>query len=150
MKEIKNKTVVVVIAFIAVVLVIALLLTRCVNKESDKEKEQSGSKEPGKEVIIDEKESEDGLTVETAEDADKVQDSNQVKFIGPENASDGKTNADGTGNTNSEGDAGNKTEKDETQKDESDKTDEDKTDKDEDTGNLDEDKDSTSQYGEFF
>lgn len=152
MKEIKNKTVVIVTAFIAVVLIIVLLLTQCGKKGTDKEKEQSGSKEPGKEVIIDEKEDEAGLTVGTPEDADKEQGNNQVEFVGPENTSDGKTNANGTGNTDAEGDTGNKTEKDETQKNENDddKTDEDKTDKDKDTGNLDEEKDSTGQYGEFF
>ena len=91
MKEIKNKTVVIVTAFIAVVLIIVLLLTQCGKKGTDKEKEQSGSKEPGKEVIIDEKEDEAGLTVGTPEDADKEQGNNQVEFVGPENTSDGKT-----------------------------------------------------------
>lgn len=139
MKEIKNKTVVIVTAFIAVVLIIILMLTQCGKNETDKEKEQSGSKEPGKEVIIDEKEDENGLMVGTPEDADKEQENNQVEFIGP-------GNADGTDKVN-DGGTENKVENDETKKDESDK---DKTDGDKDTGNLGEEKDSTGQYGEFF
>jgi len=151
MKEIKNKTVVIVIALVVVVLIGVLLLTQCGKEETGREKEQSGSKEPGKEFIIDEKEDKDGLTVGTPEDADKEQQNNQVEFVGPGNASDdnsdGKTNANGADNTDVDGGIEDKTEKDEIQKDESN---EDNADEDKDTGNLDEEKDSTGQYGEFF
>ncbi len=132
MKAIKNKTVVIITVIAVVLLCVVLLLVKCGKQEVDEGKGHSGLNEPEKEVITDDKEDENGLTVGTSEDADKEQEENKVEFVSPQGTSDS---------------ANNKNNKNETDKDETDK---DRTEEDKNTGDLNEENDSTGQYGDFF
>lgn len=150
MKAIKNKTVVLITVLVVVLLCVVLLATKCGKQEGDEGKGYSGSNEPEKEVIIDDKEDENGLTVGTPEDADKEQEENKVDFVSPQGTSDStnnKNNTNSNDSTNNSNDIKDKADKDETDKDETDK---DKTEEDKNTGDLNEENDSTGQYGDFF
>ena len=150
MKAIKNKTVVLITVLVVVLLCVVLLATKCGKQEGDEGKGHSGSNEPEKEVIIDDKEDENGLTVGTPEDADKEQEENKVDFVSPQGTSDStnnKNNTNSNDSTNNSNDIKDKADKDETDKDETDK---DKTEEDKNTGDLNEENDSTGQYGDFF
>lgn len=146
MKAIKNKTVVLITVLVVLLLCVVLLATKCGKQEGDEGKGHSGSNESEKEVIFDDKEDENGLTVGTPEDADKEQEENKVDFVSPQGTSDSTNNKNNT-NSNNSSDIKDKTDKDKTDKDETDK---DKTEEDKNSGDLNEENDSTGQYGDFF
>ena len=146
MKAIKNKMVVLITVLVVILLCVVLLATKCGKQEGDEGKGHSGSNESEKEVIFDDKEDENGLTVGTPEDADKEQEENKVDFVSPQGTSDSTNNKNNT-NSNNSSDIKDKTDKDKTDKDETDK---DKTEEDKNSGDLNEENDSTGQYGDFF
>jgi hypothetical protein len=160
MKAIKNKTVVLITVLVVVLLCVVLLATKCGKQEGDEGKGHSGSNEPEKEVIIDDKEDENGLTVGTPEDADKEQEENKVDFVSPQGTSDStnnKNNTNSNDSTSNSSDIKDKTDKNENNKNETDKdetdkdeTDTDKTEEDKNSGDLNGENDSTGQYGDFF
>lgn len=160
MKAIKNKMVVLITVLVVVLLCVVLLVTKCGKQEGDEGKGHSGSNESEKEVIFDDKEDENGLTVGTPEDADKEQEENKVDFVSPQGTSDStnnKNNTNSNDSTSNSSDIKDKTDKNENNKNETDKdetdkdeTDTDKTEEDKNSGDLNGENDSTGQYGDFF
>ena len=145
MQNIKNKKILWIIGAILVVLVLVLLLSQCGKDDAGNQKDTGG------EIIVDEKESEDGLDIVDSEDADRESEEDAVEFVNP----DGSTN--GTGN-NEEQD-GNKTvndqpdnDKNENNKDNDKDKDKEKTDNftEKEDGNLNEESDNKTGYSDFF
>lgn len=144
---------------IGIIVGVVLLLTIVIVvglKSCDKdEMTDKGIKETGKEVQIEEKESEDGLDVLDSEDADSEDSQGNVDFFGPDNAADDKSAVTEKENVENNNNATDNSKNDTGTDNGSDtgKTDGagDDTENKENVGNLDEtDDNSSGGYGEFF
>ena len=147
MQNIKNKKILWIIGAILVVLVLVLLLSQCGKDDAGNQKDTGG------EIIVDEKESEDGLDIVDPEDADRESEEDAVGFVNP----DGSTS--GTGSDEEED--GNKTDNDQSDNDKNEDNkdsdndndkENDKTDNftEKEDGNLNEESDNKTGYSDFF